>query len=143
MAYRLIGPDCLITIALGGLANGGPFTFASPATNIKAISRRIKIDEEVKMVDVSGLGDGLEMGRAKRSKATLDVEMFVSSAGLLLADKVGYALKMTVTPVTGGTAESFVGTVTKRGHEAPDDAQVEMFTMETGLEGWAYTSVYA
>lgn len=143
MAYATIGQDIAIQYTLGALANGQAITFGA-ASSVKAIAKRVEIDEEALESDVSALGDGLEINRFRRVRAKVRLTMQANNTGRLFYGYTGYAIKVENKILSSlATFETFVGGIKTVSTTEEDGENLEVIEVIVGIEGWTYTGVYS
>ena len=142
---KLIGQNCAVQFTLGNPQGSSTAFPTGTPTVITSLCREVSIEESAIDVDVSGLGDGLELSAVKRSRAELSIKMLVdAAAGPLFYGKIGYNIKVDVKAKSSfATAQSFVGYISKRPHTLPDGEQIEEITVKIGTDGYTYTSLYS
>lgn len=144
MAFKLIGQDCAVGIALGGPVDGRTQAFGA-AVDYKFLAKSIELDHEILDVDVSSLADGLERLRAKRSRATLRLKLQVNGqTGASFPQYVGYAAFVAVKEHYALVGErDYVGIISKASLSIEDGETIETVEVKIGIDGWTYTGVYA
>jgi hypothetical protein len=132
----IIGENCTVTIAFGGLQDGTPATFT--ADTYTCIARSARATTSTATVDVSALCDTVSKVQATKSSGTLELELLVDSVvGPICSLKEGYYVQVVLT-LNGLTSaiKTYIGVVTGWGvNVANGEAVTETMTITLGANG--------
>jgi len=132
----IIGENCTVTIAFGGLQDGTPATFT--AETYTCIARSARATTSTATVDVSALCDTVSKVQATKSSGTLELELLVDSVvGPICSLKEGYYVQVVLT-LNGltGAIKTYIGVVTGWGvNVANGEAVTETMTVTLGANG--------
>lgn len=132
----IIGENCTVTIAFGGLQDGSPATFT--AETYTCIARSARATTSTATVDVSALCDTVSKVQATKSSGTLELELLVDSVvGPVCSLKEGYYVQVVLT-LNGLTSaiKTYIGVVTGWGvNVANGEAVTETMTVTLGANG--------
>lgn len=132
----LIGENCTITIAFGGVQDGTQDTYT--AETYTCIARSASVSTTVGTVDVSAICDTTTMAQKTKSSGTLELELIVDSVvGPICAKKEGYYVQVVLT--LGGLTsaiKTYTGVVTGWGiNVSNSEAVTETMSVTLGANG--------
>lgn len=137
-SFSLVGENCVVTVAFGGLQDGAPSAFT--AQTYTCIAKSVRFSTSVNTVDVSALCDTNNKAQFTKSNGSVEIELNVdgtqqAEGSPVFFDKEGYYCQVVVTP-GALNAKTFIGVVTATGIAiASEEAVTETATITLGANG--------
>ena|SRR5690349_3911638 len=122
---KLIGQDAQVTLSISTLQGITP-NF-SGAASIMAFARSIREQEGTETVNVAAIGDKRDKTRVKRGNTRIELELLVDVSGPIAHGMIGHYAQVVITPLSGlgAISEPYVGVITERSLDVPDNEQIE------------------
>ncbi len=135
MANKLIAAQATMNLAFGGQQDGSPSTYGT-AINLQCNLKSWDIKKSSSTVNLAAICDTTEQNQVIRSSGTIECVAFVPSTGVQFDTYLNYYGKFIITPVSGGTAQTYEGVLTNWGYSGnANSEQTETFTIILGVNG--------
>lgn len=135
MANKLIAAQSTMNVSFGGAQDGAPSAYGT-AVNLQCNLKSWDIKKGHSTVDLAAICDTEQQLQVVRTNGTINCVAFVPSTGVQFDTYHGYYAKFVITPVSGGTSQTYYGVLTNWGYSGEASAeQTESFDIILGTNG--------
>lgn len=135
MANKLIAAQATMNVAFGGAQDGVPTAYGT-AVNMQCNLKSWDIKLGHSTVDLAAVCDTEQQLQVVRTNGTISCVSFVPSTGVQFKAYNGYYAQFVITPVSGGTAQTYNGVLTNWSYSGnANGEQTESFDIIIGTNG--------